>query len=59
MKRAGECVNCGQTREIAQQRAGSANDPALKALIAMRGGRRELRSAYCVIDRVWKPPALV
>jgi hypothetical protein len=39
MNRAGQCVNCGLTREIAQKEAAAANDPALRALIAMRGGR--------------------
>jgi hypothetical protein len=39
LNRSGQCVNCGLTREIAQQRAASANDPALRALLAMRGVR--------------------
>jgi NAD(P)-dependent dehydrogenase (short-subunit alcohol dehydrogenase family) len=39
LNRAGQCVNCAWHRKIAQQRAPAANDSALKALIAMRGGR--------------------
>jgi hypothetical protein len=34
LNQAGECVNCGLTREIAQQ---AANDPAIKAALAMGG----------------------
>jgi hypothetical protein len=39
LNKLGQCVRCGLTREIAQQRSAAANDPALKALIAMRGGQ--------------------